>query len=107
MVRTQVVLLGAALLATAIPAAAQTGRMSPADNEASAMGNCFDRRLGVSRSAMDGPVGSSHPAPSAGGGGSAPSSAPPAGGNAGAPDGNAAPSAAGNPASPSSLPDCK
>jgi hypothetical protein len=101
----QIALLAALFGATV--AAAQTGRMSPADNEASAMGNCFDRRLGVSRSAMDGPVGSSRPASNPDAGSSALSSPPPPSRDAGASDAAAAPGTAGNSASPSSLPDCQ
>jgi len=101
----QVVLL-AALLGATIPAKAQTGQMSPAENEASAMGNCFDRRLGVSRSAMDGPVDSRRPTSSADAGSSAPSPTAPPSGKAGGSDGTAAPGTD-NSASPSSLPDCK
>ena len=105
MTKSAHVIVLAALLATTIPAKSQTGQMSPAENEASAMGNCFDRRLGVSRSAMDGPVDSRRPTSSADAGSSAPSpTAPPS--NTGAFDA-AAPPGTGNSASPSSLPDCK
>jgi len=105
MVKNARAVLLAALLGAAVQAAAQTGRMDPADNEASAMGNCFDRRLGVSRSAMDAPVGSGRPPPGADSGNSAASSQPPDSGNADA-DAKAPSATAHNSASPSSLPDC-
>src|SRR5262245_30011870 len=107
MVRHAQVALLAVLFGATVPAAAQTVRMSPEDNEASAMGNCFDRRLGVSRSATDSPVGSNRPTSRPDAGNSGPSSPAPAGNNAGASGADAPPSPADNSASPSSLPDCK
>src|SRR5262245_47390851 len=107
MVKNARIALLAALLGATIPVMAQTAQMSPADNEASAMGNCFDRRLGVSRSAMDVPVGSSRPTSSVDAGSSVPSRTTPPSNDAAVSDATAAPDIPDHSASPSSLPDCK
>ena len=124
-------LLAATVLgASVVLAAAQSGTgtsLPSTDNEASAMGNCFDRRLGVTRSGSDSYSGPGGAAGNTGSGASAPSGAAPdraagpgasgsaSSGRSGASEtgssgpsdsGTAGRTATGGMASSSSLPDC-